>query len=65
MIKLLNFNFSASNSVPVSWLGIGFQVILKKKRSKRKSHTPPLTINSYEGIYEGIFGAKQLNTCDI
>ena len=29
-LKLLNFHFSASNSVAVSGLGIGFQVILKK-----------------------------------
>jgi len=30
MIKLLNFHFSASNSVAVSGLGIAFQVIFKK-----------------------------------
>jgi len=30
MIKLLNFHFSASNSVALSGLGIGFKVILKK-----------------------------------
>jgi len=37
---LLNFNFSASNSVAVSWLGIGFQVILKKKKVKKKITYP-------------------------
>ena len=35
MIKLLNFHFSASNSVAVSGLGIGFQVILKKWTKKK------------------------------
>lgn len=35
MIKLLNFHFSASNSVAVSGLGIGFQVILKKLTKKK------------------------------
>jgi len=34
MIKLLNFHFSASNSMAVSGLGIGFQVILEKMVKK-------------------------------
>jgi len=46
MIKLLNFHFSASNSVAVSGLEIGFQVILKKNGQKRKSHTPPLSLTN-------------------
>jgi len=40
MIKLLNFHFSASYSVAVCGLGIGFQVILGKMHGQKgKSHT--------------------------
>jgi len=46
LFKLLNFHFSASNSVAVSGLEIGFQVILKKNGQKRKSHTPPLSLTN-------------------
>jgi len=59
MIKLLNFHFSASNSVAVSWLGIGFQAILKKWSKKKITYptfnyldhmSPNVTIRSQERI---------------